>query len=863
MFSSETWLAKTDSSFYNGATSKSARFRQPDSSYLVKTFSSDGDLQQQTISFWLKRGQATIGSYNIGEIITQGFSGAGSSQSSARITLESDKLNISQEDNNSTTWERISNNLFRDSTNWYHFVIAFDVSESSYSDRVKAWVNGVAITWATETSNKPDQNTDMRFGKANQRIGVSDASGNPWSATYFDGYLAQFECTDGVVNAPTAFGELKEGCWIPKEYVGSYGTNGFKLEFKQTGTGGASTSTIGADTSGNTNHWTDTNFASHDSNLLDHPENNFATGIGALSPNVDSQSYYQSVWSEGNLKFVATASWNNGQSNFGFRSGKWYAEHRVNALYSGSHYFRFGMKASPDRTYDEIFWIENGNGQVDATSSPYSDRVGTYTTGDILMVAVDLDSSTRAIWFGKNGTWENSATESEIEAGTTTNAFVASNTIIPINDGYTYFLYAQGHGGTTSGTWNFGQDSTFAGTETAGGYQDANNIGDFKYSVPDGFLAQCSQNRSEPSLGPNSDELPNQHYQNYLFTGDSNSTRTISGLNFQPDLLWSKARNQTFSHRIYDSTRGADKGFILASGATLYAIESTHDVFDGFTSDGYRTTTDGSAGDLLNYNTGTYINWLWKANAGTTTTNDASATSVGDIDSVYQANTTAGFSIVQYTGTGSAGGIAHGLGAVPHFILIKNRTHNSGNGSGTNWVVYHRHMDSSEPQDYSLYISTAGRGDYVGMFNDTAPTSTTFTVGTHMTVNSGDPNYYMAYVWTEIKNFSKFGLYEGTGNIDGPYVFTGFRPALLVVKNRDTTGWWAVSDSGRSTFNEVANTLAWDQGYTESALTSDLKVDFLSNGFKIRDTDGYYNTDGAEYIYAAWAEMPAKYANAF
>jgi hypothetical protein len=489
--------------------------------------------------------------------------------------------------------------------------------------------------------------------------------------------------------------------------------------------------------------------------------------------------------------------------------------------------------------------------------------VGTYTTGDILMVAVDLDSSTRAIWFGKNGTWENSATESEIEAGTTTNAFVASNTIIPINDGYTYFLYAQGHGGTTSGTWNFGQDSTFAGTETAGGYQDANNIGDFKYSVPDGFLAQCSQNRSEPSLGPNSDELPNQHYQNYLFTGDSNSTRTISGLNFQPDLLWSKARNQTFSHRIYDSTRGADKGFILASGATLYAIESTHDVFDGFTSDGYRTTTDGSAGDLLNYNTGTYINWLWKANAGTTTTNDASATSVGDIDSVYQANTTAGFSIVQYTGTGSAGGIAHGLGAVPHFILIKNRTHNSGNGSGTNWVVYHRHMDSSEPQDYSLYISTAGRGDYVGMFNDTAPTSTTFTVGTHMTVNSGDPNYYMAYVWTEIKNFSKFGLYEGTGNIDGPYVFTGFRPALLVVKNRDTTGWWAVSDSGRSTFNEVANTLAWDQGYTESALTSDLKVDFLSNGFKIRDTDGYYNTDGAEYIYAAWAEMPAKYANAF
>ena len=318
-----------------------------------------------------------------------------------------------------------------------------------------------------------------------------------------------------------------------------------------------------------------------------------------------------------------------------------------------------------------------------------------------------------------------------------------------------------------------------------------------------------------------------------------------------------------FTHRIYDSTRGADKGFKIGDGANLYAIESTDDIFDGFTSDGYKTTTDGSSGDLLNYNTANYINWLWRANAGTTTTNDASATSVGNIDSVYQANTTAGFSIVQYTGTGSAGGVAHGLGAVPHFILIKNRTHNSGNGSGTNWVVYHRDMDPTEPQDYSLYISTAGRGDYVGMFNDTAPTSTTFNVGTHMTVNSGDPNYYMAYVWTEIENFSRFGLYNGNGNTNGPYVHLGFRPALLVVKNRDTTGSWAVSDSARSPFNEVANTLLWDDDATESGVSNDLNVDFTANGFKIRDSNSHYNSDGAEYIYAAWAEMPTKYANAY
>ena len=210
-------------------------------------------------------------------------------------------------------------------------------------------------------------------------------------------------------------------------------------------------------------------------------------------------------------------------------------------------------------------------------------------------------------------------------------------------------------------------------------------------------------------------------------------------------------------------------------------------------------------------------------------TEHASPTAYSDFPSTqrFQANTTAGFSIVQYTGTGSAGGIAHGLGAVPHFILIKNRTHNSGNGSGTNWVVYHKEMDATEPQDYSLYISTAGRGDYVNMFNDTAPTSTTFNVGTHMTVNSGDPNYYMAYVWTEIDNFSRFGLYHGNGSTNGPVVDIGFKPALLVVKNRDTTGWWAVTDSARHPFNEIDNTLAWDGGYSESSLTSDLNVDFL------------------------------------
>ena len=243
------------------------------------------------------------------------------------------------------------------------------------------------------------------------------------------------------------------------------------------------------------------------------------------------------------------------------------------------------------------------------------------------------------LWVHVNGTWIN---------GTPTFSD-GTNKVASPNTDSTYIPFWSGNGGGSM-TWevNFGQ-SSFTGTK------------------PTGYSILTSANLPETTLGPNSDEQPDDHFQVYTFTGDANSTRTISGLNFQPDLLWSKARNQTFSHNIYDSSRGNDKA-IQSNNSNA---ENTYDLFNGFTSDGYNTTTDGTAGDLLNYNGGTYVNWLWKANGGTTTTNDASATGVGSIDSVYQSNTTAGFSIVQYTGTGSAGTIAHGLGAVPKFIIIK------------------------------------------------------------------------------------------------------------------------------------------------------------------------------------------------
>ena len=876
--SSSFWFANTGSSFYNDAVTRSLKIDDGTDARLTRTLGTATNRARYTLSWWMKLGN-TPQTGTTACIFDSGTNGA---NYSFIYLSDGRKLACNGVSGGSNSYALTTDDMIRDPNTWYHCMFVYNSSASTTTDRIYFIVNGTRLTSTTGSPIYPSSSANDPYWN-NSNIHYIGYGGGAVGVGDFDGYLADIYHIDGQALDADDFTELKNGVRIPKAYEGSYGNNGFHLAFASgTGTGTASSSTIGADTSGNDLHFTTTNIASNDV-MLDCPENNFCTWSPILGSSTGTSSGAASVLSEGNLDATNSGEYyGQTRGSWGVKSGKWYVEYYIRA--AGYPSWSVGWTKFPSGlgeysggnvtdvadlvgfgyfTGGDVYITSFGSTDVNETSPTYSSMHSAGdapTGGDVIGCAIDFDNG--KVFYHVNGEYLD-VSESSAGAGNPVTGANPSEswTASSYADEIKTVWYVNYEGGAA--ILNCGQDSTFNGNKTAGTNTDGNGFGLFQYAVPSGYLALCTRNLDDSTLGPNSDELPNQHYQNYLFTGDSNATRTISGLNFQPDLLWSKARNQTFSHRIYDSTRGADKGFIISTGSGLYAIESTHDVFDGFTSDGYRTTTDGSAGDLLNYNGGTYVNWLWKANGGTTTTNDASATGVGNIDSVYQANTTAGFSIVQYTGTGSAGGIAHGLGAVPHFILIKNRTHNSGSGSGTNWVVYHKEMDATEPQDYSLYISTAGRGDYVGMFNDTAPTSTTFTVGTHMTVNSGDPNYYMAYVWTEIEGFSRFGLYYGNGSTHGPVVDIGFKPALLVVKNRDTTGWWAVTDSARHPFNEIDNTLAWDGGYSESSLTSDLNVDFLSNGFKIRDTDGYYNTSGAEYIFAAWAELPFKYANAF
>ena len=337
------------------------------------------------------------------------------------------------------------------------------------------------------------------------------------------------------------------------------------------------------------------------------------------------------------------------------------------------------------------------------------------------------------------------------------------------------------------------------------------------------------------------------YFQTATWTGNGSTQSITNGGNsdLQPDWIWTKRRDgDGQNHHGIDSTRGASKAMVL-NDVDGEATKSNG--ITAFNSDGFSVGTDTN----FNNNTTTYVGWQWVANSGTTTTNDASATSVGSIDSVYQANTTAGFSIVTYTGTGSNGTIAHGLGSTPKWYFVKNRSESSISGTGQSWIVYHSVMAHGA----AMFLNTDdSKMNHSPFWNSTAPTSTTFSVGTDSRTNtSGDD--YIAYCFAEKQGYSKFGSYVGNANADGPFVYTGFKPAWVMTKNMSNAGGWAIMDTGRSPFNVINEYLIANTADTESS-GQDFDIDSVSNGFKVRYTNGNYNANGSTIIYMAFAEHP-------
>ena len=790
--------------FYSHPIEQSLRFNDDDSAYLSWTPASAGNRKTWTWSGWVKRGNLGTG---YGDIFgTAVDSGDSSGQKSLSIGFTNTNVFTIDSDAGASLGIA-STSVFRDVSSWYHIVVAMDTTQATSTDRIKVYVNGERIT-AWSTSVFPAQNLEPAVNRASAHYLGRDYN------SYFDGYLAEVNFIDGQALDPTSFGEFKSGVWIPKAYSGSYGTNGFYLDFD---------GTYYNDKSGNGNNFTANNLAATDV-VLDSPTNNFAT----FSPLLNRPTLTDLTYQEGNLKVYSSGRSDVAFTGFAPTSGKWYVEAlkvdgtrvqttglvNVNNITGNNGDRPYG---TGNTTYDQYI-AYRGDGIVYVNSLSSVTTVSSYTAGDIVGFAIDIDAGSVALY--KNGSLQYTATSV---------SWLSEGTCFYIQPDDDYSMA------------NFGQDSSFAGNKTAQGNTDANGYGDFYYAPPTGYLALCTANLEVPdAMNPALDASPQDYFNTVLYTGNG-STQSITGVGFQPDFVWTKGRNFAIDHGNWDSVRGATK-HLRANGS---AGEGTlTDELTSFDSDGFSL---GASGNWITNRSGyTYVAWNWKANGSGVSNTD------GSITSTVSANTDAGFSIVSYTGTGSTATVGHGLSSAPEMILVKNRD------SSYSWSVY---FNGSGAAYLDLTDAFDAGARYTSHYNGTAPTSSVFSLGTSVGPNESGSDH-IAYCFHSVEGFSKFGKYTGNGSTDGPFVYTGFRPAFVIWKRTDSTSDWNILDSARDPYNDVYKYLYAASNAEAGTSGSSYALDFVSNGFKIRGSGAAYNTSGATIIYMAFAENPFKYSTA-
>ena len=784
---------------------QSVRFNSPDSARLTRTAGTATSNDIGTFSFWIKRGLVSGG---------RGFfSNHSDASNRTQITFDADKIMMYGVIGGSgSSPELVTTQVFRDPAAWYHIVIAVDVTQSTASNRVKIYVNGSQVT-DFSTGTYPPQDTDLPlFSKTNMQVGaVYDGS----VGGYYDGYFAEYYYIDGQALAPSSFGETNEDTnqWQAIEYDGSYGDNGFYLKFQDS-------SALGDDSSGNTNDFSATNLVATDQ-VLDSPTNNFATLNGVFVS--ASGSGRESTLSEGNLKATTptTGSGYNGPAmgTMGMSSGKWYFEWYIGS----SNYPAVGIaKADYNTGYAQTnvgnrVWLDGGD--LYGTGSSASGT--TYTTGDIVGCAVDMDNG--KMWFSKNGAFISSGDP----AGGTNAQFTDLLSASDMGSTGQVLPFFSDVNWSTSDTvtFNAGQDSSFAGAKTAQGNQDGNGIGDIYYTPPSGFVALCADNLPDPSIAD-----PTAHFDTTLVSGNG-SNRSITGLNFQPDFLWGKSRTNTLNHYLTDSVRGVNSQ-LYSDGTGSQGTETV--IYTAFNSDGFSLGT----GDM-NTSGQNYVHWAWKG-GGTASTNDD-----GSIDSSVSANTTAGFSIVKWTGSEASATIGHGLSQAPELIIVKDY-----DTTGRVWPVNVTNITGTANQ-YLILNATDAVADSAAYWG-AAPGASTFTVGDSGTTNGSGS--VLAYCFHSVEGYSKVGSYTGNGASSGPFIYTGFRPAFIMVKLVSATdGYWVMFDNKRDPDNPTGRVFYANLNAISTDVSSYAPYDLLSNGFKSRIPGGNgneasYNSSGQTYI---------------
>ena len=573
-----------------------------------------------------------------------------------------------------------------------------------------------------------------------------------------------------------------------------------------------------SDASGNGNNW-DANGLQHSDVMPDTPTDGFST-----YNHLATTSGFVNL-SEGNLKATSAGNyWSPIGNTMYMSSGKWYWEIYVEAVGTTQmHGIVPAVRQNGRTTFtsdiyagsyaDEIGYRHQGSIYRGNGGTPVA-TYSTYTTGDILGFALDMDNGTLDIY--KN----NSAAGAQFTG--------LSGEYLAVSCPYST---------SSKSIINFGQDSSFNANKIPQGNADGNGKGDFFYAPPSGYLALCNANLPDPAIDPNQAKNPADHFNTVLYTGNGITNTQITGVGFQPDWVWIKQRNGTASHGLFDSVRGTEKR--LKSQETD-AEQTSSDSVTSFDSDGFTVGTNTG----VNSNGDTLVAWNWKA-GGTAVSNTD-----GSITSSVSVNEDAGFSIATYTGTGATATVGHGLSKAPNVTIIKPRNF------ADNWIFTHDMVDGSDDQLY-LNLNNASSSPSAS-FTVTQNASTIGLTSWNNVNDTGDT--YIMYCFTEKDGYSKFGSYKGNGSTNGPFVYTEFRPAWIMIKRIDSTSGWSILDNIRTSMNPVIRRLQANTSDAEAS--SGVDIDFNSNGFKLRTTASSMNNSSGTYIYMAFAEQPFKYANA-
>jgi hypothetical protein len=778
---------------------RSLRFNSSDSAYLSKNFGSSGNRKTWTLSFWWKNTVKSTGLQR--PIFVAQEASPQKDYFTKLVTGDSNTLSFNSRNGGADTFNLVTTQVFRDPSAWYHIVLQVDTTQATASNRLRLYVNGTQVT-TFSTATYPSQNLDIAYINES---GASHFLGRYLDNTYeyLDSYLAECFFIDGQALDPTSFGEFDtNGVWQPKAFSGgSYGTTGFRLPFSDNSTAAA----LGTDTSSNGNTWTVNNIsvtagAGNDS-LVDSPSqiaDQTDTGVGGevvgnyatLNP---LSAGPNAVLANGNLDWSTTQTGSFlAQSTIAMPSGKWYCEYT--ATLGNNMVGIQRVSGTVATTYvggnaDSWGYYANGNKYNNNSGTSYG---ASYTTGDVVGIALDVDAGT--LTFYKNG-----ASQGQAYSGLT-------------NGPYTFVT---GNGAGVSGTFNFGQRS-------------------FAYTAPSGFKALTTTNLPEPTIADGSTAMDVA-----LYTGNFGS-KTISGLNLSPDLVWIKTRGPySGDHNLYDAVRGT--GNRLRSNTTDQ--EDAYGGLTAFNSNGFTLEAKGA----VNGSGETYVAWTWDAGSSTVTNTQ------GSITSQVRANASAGFSVVTYTvGSNTSQTIGHGLGVAPQLLLVKERN------QANNWQVYHASLGNGN----FLYLNGTNASAANNLWNNTSPTSTVFSIRSGGSANFYDGKDQVCYAFAPVAGYSSFGSYTGNGSTDGPFVYIGFRPRWVMVRRTDTStgAIWAIWDTARNTYNILGRALIANNANAEQSAYN--AFDILSNGLKLRDADGSWNGSGGTYIYYAVAENPFQYARA-